>query len=60
MVYIDISYSHMTVKQNAFISVIEWPRIPALIPKENIQIHIMKVGGYYLSVVTRMFSNTSI
>ena len=38
MVIVDISYSHMTVKPNAFISVIEWPRIPALIPKLTILI----------------------
>ena len=37
MVNIDDSYSHMAVKPNAFISVIEWPRIPALIPKASIR-----------------------
>lgn len=33
-----ITYSHATVKVDAFISVIEWPRIPALIPKNVKQI----------------------
>lgn len=32
-----ITYSHATVKVDAFISVIEWPRIPALIPKSSLQ-----------------------
>ena len=30
-----ITYSHATVKVDAFISVVEWPRILALIPKSQ-------------------------